>query len=167
MSTNFSPGDKIIDSRDVIERQEELQSEYDSLVEAVADAKQAIEDHAKEPWTDEDDYKNTLEQLQTELEDAEYRLECFDKDELDDINNLVEEAEGSPDWKYGETLIHDDYFTEYIEELVRDCFEVPKEFESGSWPWNHMTMDWDGAADEAKQDYMEVDYAGETYWVRA
>lgn len=72
----------------------------------------------------------------------------------------------NPDWSYGETLLHEEYFTKYIEDLIDDCYEMPKEMHSGNWPWRHMTMDYEAAADEAKQDYFEVDFDGVTYYIR-
>ena len=118
----------VIDSRDVIARIEELESEMEDL-----------EGQELENW--KEDYQ----------------------DELDSLKALAEEAEGSPDWEYGETLIRDSYFTEYAEELCKDIGEIPKEL-----PWyiaNH--IDWDGVASELKQDYMSVDFDGVEYWIRA
>ena len=123
--TNY---DDVVDSRDVIARIEELESEMEDL-----------EGQELENW--KEDYQ----------------------DELDSLKALAEEAEGSPDWEYGETLIRDSYFTEYAEELCKDIGEIPKEL-----PWyiaNH--IDWDGVASELKQDYMSVDFDGVEYWIRA
>ena len=129
--TNY---DDVIDSRDVIARIEELESER---------------------WL-----SFTMEDLGgQELENWKEDYQ----DELDSLKALAEEAEGSPDWEYGETLIRDSYFTEYAEELCKDIGEIPKEL-----PWyiaNH--IDWDGVASEIKQDYMSVDFDGVEYWIRA
>lgn len=48
-----------------------------------------------------------------------------------------------------------------------DCYEMPKEINSGVWPWRHMTIDYEAAAEEAKQDYMEVTLSGNTFFIRA
>lgn len=103
-----------------------------------------------------------IEQLRAldELADEE-------KEELLTLEELAEQAESSPDWTYGETLISDNYFTQYIEEIISDCYELPKEFNSGKWPWRHMSIDYEAAAEEAKQDYMEVDFNGTTFLIRA
>jgi len=37
---------------------------------------------------------------------------------------------------------------------------------SGDWPWRHMSIDYEAAADEAKSDYTEINAGGETYWIR-
>jgi hypothetical protein len=88
-------------------------------------------------------------------------------DELEALRKLRDEADGSPDWEYGETLIRESYFTDYIEELIRDCYSLPKEMNSGEWPWRHMKIDFEAAADEARADYIEADFNGVTYLIQA
>lgn len=85
-----------------------------------------------------------------------------EKEELEDLKKLQEEAEGSPDWEYGETLVRDSYFEDYAEELARDTGSVD---EDAKWPMNH--IDWEAAADELKQDYFSVDFGGVDYWIRS
>jgi hypothetical protein len=87
--------------------------------------------------------------------------------ELATLEKVEEEASASADWKYGEALIRDSYFTKYIEELIDDCYPMPKELNSGDWPWRHVTVDYEGAAEEAKSDYAEVDWDGVTYYIRS
>jgi hypothetical protein len=82
-------------------------------------------------------------------------------DELKALKTLAAEAEVSPDWQYGETLIRDTYFKEYAEELAEDCGLINSET---VWPNNH--IDWDAAADALKQDYMSVDFDSIEYWIR-
>ena len=113
----------IIDSRDIIDRIEELESE------------------------------DELTNLETE-----------------ELNNLLvfqEECQYSPDWSYGETIIREDYFTDYIKELIDDCFPIPSELNSGEWPWRHMYLDYEAAAEEAKQDYIEFSGPNYNYFIRA
>ena len=116
-NTDISNTDDVIDSRNVIERIEELQGE-DSL-------------------------------------DSEGQAE------LKALKGLQEEAEGySPDWSDGSTLIRDDYFTEYAEELCKDIGDLPKEL-----PW-YIEIDWEKTAFHIQQDYTEVDFDGVKYWIR-
>lgn len=83
-------------------------------------------------------------------------------EELTALEELASEAEGyAPDWHHGETLIRDSYFVEYAEQLADDIGAVNSE---AGWPNSH--IDWDAAADDLKQDYTAVDFAGETYWIR-
>ena len=131
-----------LDSRDIIERIEELESELEDLETTVEDVDNEYKTEAKK-----------------EIEDwQESNL-----DELEALKKLEDEAEGSPDWEYGEILIRESYFVEYCQELCQDIGEIPKDL-----PWyiaNH--IDWEGVAREIKQDYMEVDFNGISYFIRA
>lgn len=103
-----------------------------------------------------------------ELQDNESRT-SLEEEELQELLKLQSEAESSPDWLHGETLIHRSYFVTYIEELIHECYEMPKELKhgSGQWPWRHISLDYEAAANEAKADYFEVYYFGEAYLIRA
>lgn len=88
--------------------------------------------------------------------------------ELAALAALADQAESSPDWTYGETLIRESYFEDYIEQLIDDCCpEVSKALSSGEWPMRHLKLDIEDAAHEAKQDYFEVEFNGATYLIRA
>ena len=138
----ISNSDDILDSRDIIARIEELESIREDL-------------------------KSEIDDTNAEIVEARKALKEFDEsddgEELTILKKLEEEASGSPDWIYGETLIRDSYFSEYAEELCKDIGDIPKEL-----PWyiaNH--IDWDGVAREIKADYMSVDFDGIEYWIRA
>ena len=57
-------------------------------------------------------------------------------------------------------------FEKYIRDLIDECYEMPKEMQSGQWPYRHITIDYAAAAEEARQDYYEVDFDGVTYLCR-
>lgn len=120
MRNEISNQDDVMDSRDVIERIEELEAEGEEGLE-----------------------------------------------ELAPLKKLAEQCEGVPDWKYGEALIRRSYFVEYIEDLIKDCYDMPKELQSGQWPWRHVTVDYAAAAKEAEVDYIEVDFDGVEYLIRS
>jgi hypothetical protein len=130
-----------IDSREIIERIEELEAEQADLVERLSNG-----------------------------EITEGDMQQFDKEqgaELDALRALASEAESSPDWAYGEQLIHDSYFVEYTEQLIDDCYpEVSKALASSEWPMRHLKLDIQQAAGELKQDYVDVTFNGSTYWIR-
>lgn len=126
MNTPPTNRDDVIDSRDVIERIEELEDQF-------ADLEDEGEDKTPE-----------------------------DVEELVALKALAKEAEGSPDWAYGETLIRDSYFQDYAEELAEDCGMIA---EGANWP--NTCVDWEQAAEELQQDYMSVDFDGVDYWIRA
>lgn len=71
---------------------------------------------------------------------------------------LQEQCETIDDWEYGTTLIHEDYFEEYMDEMIEDCYEFPKNLPF----WMSLTIDYDALT----QDYTEVDFDGVTYYVR-
>ena len=141
LTTTFNNTDDYIDSRDVIARIEELENEQAELLQQLSDG---------------------------EITEAD--MIAFDEDkgnELDTLRELAAEAESSPDWIHGETLIRASYFVQYITDLIDDCYDLPKELTSGQWPYRHITIDFEAAAKEAEQDYMSVDFGGVEYLTRA
>jgi hypothetical protein len=88
--------------------------------------------------------------------------ETVEGDELEALKALAKEAEGSPDWEHGETLIRDSYFESYAQELAEETGMVKG---TESWPLN--CIDWEEAADQLKQDYFSVDFDGVDYWIRS
>ena len=123
MSNQIDNTQDVIDSRDIIDRIEELEG---------------IEDQSNE-----------------------------EAQELAILLKVQEQADGYSDWEYGETLIRESYFTDYIKELIADCYSIPKEVESGAWPWRHLTIDYQAAADEAEYDYTRIDFDGVDYLIRS
>lgn len=120
MST-FTNTDSTIDSRDIIERIEELEA-------LIAD----------------------------ESTNADFLEWC---QEYDTLTTLAEECEQySDDWEYGSTLIHRDYFEEYMNDMVADCYELPKDMPY----WMSVTYDYDAL----EEDYTSVNFDGEEYLIR-
>lgn len=113
---------------------------------------------------DSRDIIDRIEELEAEIDEAEADQELEDeKEELAALKDLEKEVSSSPDWSYGEVLIHEGYFTDYCEELCKEIGDIP-----GKLPWyieNH--IDWEGVAREIKQDYIEVDFDGISYYIRA
>lgn len=138
----------MLDSRDIIERFEELEEIYDRHAEL---------DDMRDDERDEDE--------QQEYEDLKA---LFDADEYDEYTNLkafvFEAADYCSDWHYGEQFIRDGYFSEYAQQLAEDIGTVSND---AQWPNNHIYIDWEAAADELKQDYTSFDVAGTTYWARS
>lgn len=150
--------DDVIDSRDIIARIEELESDL-----------QAVHEQETENGKTNLDFEEWLLAVRADASSAHCHENNADVEELQELRQLAADGESSPDWEYGETLIREDYFTSYIEELIGDCYEMPKEMRdnSGGWPWRHLTMDYGAAAEEAKADYMEVTFFGVVYLIRA
>lgn len=131
---NFDGTDDYFDSREVIERIAELEL----LAETMND--------------------------EEETEDA--RAEAYDEYDAEEYNALIvlqEEVESYiSDWQHGESFISEDYFTDYVKELVRDIGYIPQDLPS--WISDH--IDWDEVADELKVDYTEFEFRGTTYYAR-
>lgn len=89
----------------------------------------------------------------------------LDEDEIDELHKLrdfANEAAGyAPDWRYGETLINDNYFQEYAQQMAEDIGAIDRD---ATWPLSH--IDWEAAADVLKQDYTMVSIDGHDYWIR-
>ena len=144
MSTDFSFGDDILDVRDLIERFEELETTKEEMLEDVPASEYGnIENPLWMKWEDSDEFE-----------------------ELKKLEDILEELKGNggdEQWKgdwYPVTLINSDYFTEYIEEELKDCGYIPKDFPT----W--IEVDWKETAKNVKVDYTTIDIDEETYYYR-
>jgi hypothetical protein len=153
-------GQDIIDSRDVIARIEDLESERGSLEAAVSNAKETLVDAKDETSVLANDTEEIAE-LEVAIVKATDDLEAWgtseECEELTALKALADEGESSPDWSHGETLIHDLYFEEYAQQFAADL--------GTDWPMN--CIDWSRAAKELQHDYTSVDFDGEVYWIRS
>ena len=147
--TEITGQENIIDSRDIIARQEYLES---FLIDSYNDTQEDDESHVSSI--------DDLEEWAEEIFNNEF-------EEYKALTDLILDCEGYGDWDYGATLISREYFVEYIKELIDDCYEMPKELNSGKWPYRHMVMDYEAAAAEAEQDYQEVTLFGYEFLIRA
>ncbi len=173
---SISSGDSVIDSRDIIERIEELQdekdSEIESLKEKIEEIKEELDDarESVETYDAEEDEEGFLKanelvsELEEKLEEAEQELTDHifdDEDELSALTELAEKAEGySSDWRHGEALINESYWVEYVQELLQDIGDLPKDIPS------YIEIDWEKTADNIAADYMTVDWEGTSFYIR-
>ena len=141
----ISNTDDVIDSRDVIERIDELTAERDKLI----GAREAV------TVDDVDAYNTVVHYLKQWHEDY--------GTELDDLVALaIEASDYAADWEYGETLIRDTYFQDYAEQLAEDIGAIPSEQQA----WPLYCIDWERAARDLQMDYTSVEFDGVTYWIR-
>lgn len=133
----FNPGD-IFDSRDVIERVQELRDEFMS---------NAGGDDPDEYTMSEDDWA--------------LGLGTDGAAEMVALIQFVNEAESVEGWEYGVTFIADGYFASYTEQFAEDIGAID---EHQRWPACH--IDWDAAAADLQQDYTDVQVNGSRYWAR-
>lgn len=86
------------------------------------------------------------------------------REELTALQSFAGElADYLPDWTYGETLIRDDYFATYAQELADDLGTVPGD--ATAWPL--YCIDWERAARDLRMDYTSGELDGVTYWGRS
>jgi len=150
----------LLDSRNIIDRFEELEADLETLTDAIQNARETLTD-----FTDDTSAISPEEitEAREALREAEQELADWDDaDEYRALKELCEEAEGySGDWPHGATLIRDSYFTEYAQKLAENIGAITRDI---AWPACH--IDWEEAADSLKQDYTSVEFDGVTYWVR-
>ena len=175
--------DNIINSRDVIKRIEELDAERDDLVddfvqvrdkhEEARIAVQGAEDdkllavlHDKDIEKAQGVLDKALElvdEVREDFEEAEAALKEWQEeygDELKALKTLADEgADYSGNWSCGETLIHEDYFVEYVKGFVEDIGDFPRDLPA------YVVIDWEAIAENIKVDYTEIDFDGTTFLI--
>lgn len=184
-----SNSDDVIDSRDVIKRIEELDSERQDLIDAVEAAVEALNDARQAraaAMADADGDRESAERADEAAYDAEVALKdakaallewtgnlddvagveviepSDEARELAELESLQEQCDGYfSDWTRGATLIADSYFEEYARELASDIGAIQRDV---GWPCD--CIDWAQAAGELKMDYTEVDFGGVSYQIR-
>ncbi len=202
---DFSNTDDIIDSRDIISRIEELESERDNALivagwnmpgympendpatfDDVAGALEYVKENMRQQLeqehvsmggelTDEQcaDLEKEIDAMECEegqdfgvifrnwyyfITENPEPLDADDAEELATLKALAEDCEGCADWEYGEPLIRESYFQQYMDETIADCYDVPKNLPA----FMSIVLDYD----MLKQDYNEVEYDGATYFIR-
>jgi len=141
--------DDVIDVRVIIERIEELEGERENL--------QTDYNHLAST-----DYATDLER--TAAFEALTQWDKENAEELQTLQDLMQDLKGNGgdeqwdgDW-YPVTLIRESYFEEYMDEMVADCYEVPKNLPS------FMTITLDYVA--LQMDYTSTEINGITYFFR-
>jgi hypothetical protein len=147
----------VFDSRDLIEYKEQLEQEVKDYFQEYCEEQDNIE------WDDYSDHD--IEDIKA-LDNTEEFLEFFDTyenelQEYKDIEEFCDELEAQcSDFHHGESIIHERYFVEYCEETLIDCGYIPKDMPS----W--IEIDMEATAENMKSDYAEVEFDGETYFIR-
>jgi len=176
IDTNTMHFDDVIDVRDIIERIEELRDEREALADELTEAKAA---NAERPadWSALAEkaarlahYDKTGEmelpivQAVIDAKNALTEWESENAEELQTLQDLMDELKGNGgdeqwdgDW-YPVTLIRESYFEEYMDEMIADCYEMPKNLPS------FMTITLDYVA--LQMDYTSTEINGITYLYR-
>jgi len=179
--TLLDGSDDVFDSRDVLEliadlenREAELRYawhdfEQDESTDQIADKEiltitddgeeMAVIVHRNVPTLDNERMKDAKRESAQLIVDA---LNAYGKEAktLEALRSLRDDFDAR-DFEDGMTFIADRYFTEYVEELVSEIGDLPREVPG------YIVIDWDATADNIRQDYADVEFFGTTYWVRA
>lgn len=126
-----------LDTRDLQARLEELESEREDFQNTVNDAEAG-------------------EEKQT----AQEELDVWDAENLEELEALRELKDEVSEWDDGNTLIPEEDWIDYVQELLIDIGDLPSDL-----PW-YIEIDWDRTAENIAQDYGTVDYLGTTYYYR-
>ncbi len=78
---------------------------------------------------------------------------------LDELMGNGGDEQWRGDW-YPQTLIRDSYFKTYVQELVEDCSDIPKDLPT------YIEIDWQATAQNIRIDYTSCEIDGMTYWYR-
>lgn len=144
---SISKYDDVIDSRDVIERIEELGEELADKLNAVTKT---------DDWYADNLSEGNYQFMVNSLPES-------DKDDIEEYWMLIALAEEcelyNSDWEYGVSLIRYSYFEDYMDEIIEDCYELPKDLPH----WMSMELDYEAL----KQDYTEVEFDDITYYIRS
>lgn len=148
--------DDVIDSRDIIARLEELTEELEAHTEAEDEAQDAVNNLDEDtPDTGE---AEALAAAKKALSDWEEENSA----ELAALTALAKECEDyAGDWQHGETLIRRSYWVNYVQELLEDCGDLPRDLP------HYIAIDWDATARNIEADYASVDFDGVEYLIRS
>jgi hypothetical protein len=143
--------DNVLDSRDIIDRIEELSTDMfpkfnEQMFIDDKDEEESIDD------TDDENFRAWLEKL-APTDDEAYELLALLK--------LQDECEDYSDWEHGETLIHANYRVDYVAELIKDSGDLPRDVP------HYIAIDWQKTADNIEWDYARVELDGEEYLIRS
>lgn len=104
-----------------------------------------------------------------DLDDNEHRTQD-EEDQLLELNRVIEElnenCDEDPD--NGITLVPENDWVDYVIQYIDDCYGdlVGTGKDSDKWPYCHIKVDYEAAAEALKDDYIEVTYQGTTYLCR-
>lgn len=147
---------QVFDSRDLIEYKDHLANELVELFNAINEDFQATdinEIFGTDGYEFADDAKEVFADFEADNED-----------EIKEYNDLVEFCEElenyCADFNYGVGIIHENYWQEYVQELITDCGYISKDFPQ----W--IEIDWETTANNVSEDYTTVNYDGSTYYAR-
>lgn len=116
-------------------------------------------------YLDPRDVEEQIEELAAGIEEFNDQDDVTDedrdaRDEAQELLDALIELRDDAAYAFSnqETLIHEDYFTDAMRELVEDCYSITAP--------DFLVIDWEATADNLRVDYSEVEFQGTTYYYR-
>ena len=144
----ISSSDQYIDPRDVVSEADTYRDDIESKQEDITEANDDLD--AEDAVDEQVEISERIEQLEQELVELEA-----------DAETIFELERSCEDYAHGETLINEEYFTEYAKNMAEDCGSENLD----NWPYN--CIDWDQAAQNLQMDYTTIEWEGESFLVRS
>lgn len=148
---------RILDTRDLNKRKEELEALRDAVTEA-EEALRDLEATGGGDATEGESQEEAILEAEGNLESAKEAFGDDEKEELAELENLESEIS---EWRHGEAMIPESEWIDYAQQLAEDIGAIP---DNAQWPCT--CIDWERAAKELAYDYSLVSYQGTDYYVR-
>jgi hypothetical protein len=133
------------------------------LIQERDDLKETVLSEYNAYFDEELDYYDDIE-FSEDYDEGEDPKDIFTKEWIDELNSIREidelETEVGNEFQHGCTLIPIEEFEDYCKDLLKECGYISKDFPS----W--IVVDYDATANNMKVDYTEVEFRGDTYFVR-
>lgn len=146
-----------IDSRDIVKEYDDMVIEREGYLEDVVMAEEILND------VDPEDEDATAD-AEMWLESARTNLEIWEQDNLDRFSMLESVIETGRSYNTGfdngVTLIPLDKTEEYAKRTACDTCDMYRKL---TWPLN--CIDWTSAVDELFEDWTEIEFDGDTYYM--
>lgn len=147
-SFNDLCGNMVISAKDLLSSLSDIETDYEILVEGYEDARRNMT---------EDEFQKSEYHLYDNGDD--YAMDKIDDWEFLEALRLVQD-DLEMCQQTDDILILKEHFEDYVQNIIDDCYEIPN---SGSWPYNHIVIDYAGAAQEVESDYRDIEIGGYTY----
>jgi hypothetical protein len=85
-----------------------------------------------------------------------------ERDELDQLTDLIGQLEGSEEWAHGCRLVEDNDFEEHAREKASEDHQAGPDLDD--WPYS--CIDWTSAVYEMQDDYIEGSVEAGTWWIK-
>lgn len=149
-----------IDTRDLVEKREELKQE-------VLDYWNEYQEERLDNEFEQDDFEDAITVIENLRDNGSFDFIAAWSDDIsqieaiDELENEVDDYSGD-NFEDGVTLIEECDFEEYCEDLMKDCGYISNDLPAII----ENNIDWSGISEDIRIDYTEVEYEGRTYLFR-